>query len=153
MAYQVMVAELAFQPIDPDDPTVQTGPEEMVPRFGEVPDYAPPYLISALLQCGAITMVADAENAPIREDAAPVLPNPEIPPGPEVGPIVVAPAVTSKPKVTDSKDAWENYAASPAVGMDRAEAESLSKPKLISEVNRREDERSKPVQPVSETGA
>lgn len=43
-----------------------------------------------------------------------------------------------KPKPTDTKEAWEDYAASPAVGMDRAEAESMTKPKLMAEVNRRE---------------
>ena len=51
-----------------------------------------------------------------------------------------APTDGGKPKVTASKQAWEDYAASPAVGMDRAEAESMTRPKLIAEVNRREAE-------------
>jgi hypothetical protein len=41
-----------------------------------------------------------------------------------------------KPKASDNKEAWENYAVSQ--GVDRAEAESMTKKDLMAEVERRE---------------
>src|SRR3954462_458473 len=103
MAHQVLALRLAFQPVNPDNPTVQTGPEEIVERGGLVPDYVSSFIISTLSNAGLVTPGADPETeVVIVEPVAPALPNPEQPPTPDIGPIVVAPA--SKPKVTDSKD-------------------------------------------------
>lgn len=145
MAYQARIP-LAFQPVDPDDPTMQTGPEEVVEQFGLVPDYAPAYLISALVQSGAIVAVADPDDMPVPDDAAPAASNPEIPPPPGSFPITPPPdnegavepeePVTEKPSARDSKAAWESYAVH--VGVPQGEAESMTKADLIAEVDRRE---------------
>lgn len=151
MAHQVLVQRLAFQPVDPDNPTVQAGPEDIVERGGLVPSYVSEFIISALSSAGVIVPVADKPDPtiiPISQEPALPLPNPEQPPPPGTGQVIPAPQQMSKPKVTDSKDAWEDYASSPAVGMDRAEAESLNKAKLITEVNRREDEKAREIEPA-----
>lgn len=148
MPHQVLIQRLAFQPVDPDNPTVQAGPEQIVERGGLVPEYVSEFIISALSAAGVIVPVSEPDPLiiPRSEEPALPLPNPEQPPPPGTGQMVPAPQQHIKPKVTDSKDAWEDYAAS--VGMDRAEAESLNKAKLIAEVNRREDEAKAADQPT-----
>lgn len=148
MAYQVRTEKMAFQPVDPDDPTVPTGPEEIVVRGGLVPDYVAPYIVSALFNSGVIVAVADRPDptlVPVSEEpAAPAL-NPEQPPPPGTFPLTPsgsdsgdesADPVTEKPSARDSKAAWESYAEH--VGIDKAEAESMTKAELIAEVERRE---------------
>lgn len=50
------------------------------------------------------------------------------------------PASAERPKVADNKQAWEDYAVG-TLGMDRGEAESLTKKDLVAEVERRETDR------------
>lgn len=148
MAYQVRTERMAFQPVDPDDPTVPTGPEEIVERGGIVPDYVAPYIVSALLNSGVIVAVADRPDptlVPVKDEPASPALNPEQPPPPGTFPLTPSGSdddaeadapVTEKPSARDSKAAWESYAV--GVGVPQAEAESMTKVELIAEVERRE---------------
>lgn len=134
MQHQVYIAALAFQPVN--EKGQPDGPEEIVKRGGMVPDYATTFLISALSNAGMIVPVGDRPDPRIRPLAAEPAPtlNPENPPPPEgvAGVPVSGDPVTpvAKPKATDNKAAWEDYAASH--GMDRGEAETATKGDLIA---------------------
>jgi hypothetical protein len=206
MAFIVFHNQLSFQPVDPQG--VPTGPEEIVMKGGEVPEYVPPYIINALSNAGMIVDAGDRDAAAVRAMVGAdfgvregrALPNPEQPVGaggepplftlsgdpadheyPQVTtaeaqgrpfltsdegstvrdsgsrlegaegePPGSAPAEPSgqdqpegqdepaKPSTRDPKAAWEDYAE--ARGMDRGEAESLTKQELITAVESREAE-------------
>lgn len=145
MAYQVRTQKMAFQPVDADDPTVPTGPEEVVERGGLVPEYVAPYIISALLNSGVIVAVADRPDPtliPVSQEPAAPAQNPEQPPPPGTFPLTPvddespAEPVTERPTARDSKATWESYAEH--IGVDKGEAESMTKAELIAEVERRE---------------
>lgn len=158
----VTLRALSFQHSDAQK--VPVAEAEIVPAGGKVPDYVKPYEVSALLAAGVIVNVRE-DSLPVDEFAElpPALPNPEVPPtlagnqvlgslestgddlasldAESVDPGVAEAAafgdaaVTEKPKQTDSKQAWEDYAVSQ--GVDRGEAESLTKRDLIAELERR----------------
>lgn len=148
MGFKVHFREVAFQRTDPDNPLIALGDPEIFRKGDDVPDWAPPAIVAALAQSGMILPVADRDDAPIVDDAAPAVPNPEILPS------VFAPGgtvtatetagdpqtttVVERPKDSDTKPLWEAYAES--IGIDRAEAESLTKPKLQARVAEREAE-------------
>lgn len=145
MAYQVLARELSFQPVDLDNPTVPTGEEEKVQRGGLVPKYASSFLINALSNAGLIVPVADPDPAirPVSEEPAAALPNPEQPPPPgtQIGALGAttttgAPVQVVKPGAGDSKAEWEAYAVQ--IGVPQAEAESMTKAKLIVRVGEQE---------------
>lgn len=105
-------------------------------------------MIGAVRDLGAAVAVVqaavDAETTPEKEPAPAVLP-PEIPPVRPVEPVQQNPATepadnapVAKPSVSDNKDAWERYAVSKGY-YTQAEAESLTKAKLVTEVNAREN--------------
>lgn len=144
MGYVVYMSRLAFQPTDKNG--IPTGGEEVVERGGDVPDYVAPFLINALASAGMIVDAGD-RNAEIRPlDQEPrSLANPDSPPGP-TGPALVdlmgsgvgdtASPVGERPDGRASKAQWEAYAVS--VGIDQADAESMTKQELQAEVARRE---------------
>lgn len=167
MPYVVLAARLAFQPVDPADPKMPTGAEELVDRGGFVPDYAPTGLINALDAAGLIVWteqerpdlrpVGTEPEAPRTPDQPVVLPtNPNSPLMP-IGDVVVTdtpadpvvvdvpPAdeqqpdrqVPALPKASDSKETWENYAQLPVIGMSQGEAEAMNKTDLMAEVKAR----------------
>lgn len=141
MAYQVRTERMAFQPVDPDDPTVPIGPEEIVERGGLVPKYVAPYIVSALLNSGVIVAVADRPDPaliPVSQEPAAPAQNPEQPPPPGTFPLTPSEEtpVTERPTARDSKATWESYAEH--IGVDKGEAESMTKAELIAEVERRE---------------
>ena len=142
MGYVVYMRELAFTPVD--EHGVPTGTEEIVKRGGAVPSYVPPFVINALANSGAIVDAGPAQLAPAL--VAPVaLPSADAPPGPDGQPPLLDLGTGAgdtdttpgaRPKDGDSKAKWEDYAVS--VGIDRAEAESLTKAKLQERVAERE---------------
>lgn len=169
MPYLVLFNRLSFQRVDPRNPKVPAGDPIEVQRGGFVPEWVTPFEVNALMNAGMITAVESKEAAPeIRpiEDipASPRTPDQPnlLPSDPNGFPPVVdgqgvevvgdggepftglEPVVAKKPGITDNKLAWENYAASPAIGMDRAEAESLSKAKLMERVSQIEQDRNTP---------
>jgi len=165
MGYQVHFPKLSFQKTKPENPTVPVGDEVVVERGGMVPEWASPGIINALFNAGMIVEVGDRPNPNVVPfDSIPEQPrSPEqpdvLPSDPHGTPVVLFPenpeqptadpVQPAKPAVTDNKEAWETYATSPAVGMDRAEAESLTKAKLIAAVNQREaDKASTPTTPA-----
>lgn len=54
MPYLVLARQLAFQPTKPGDPTVPSGPEELVERGQFVPDYVPAATVNALTAAGLL---------------------------------------------------------------------------------------------------
>jgi hypothetical protein len=205
MTYVVFHNQLSFQPVDAQG--VPTGPEEIVTKGGEVPEYVPPYIVSALTQAGMIVDAGDRDEDAIRRMVGfdyglrqgRALPNPEQPmgaggepplftlsgdPGDHGEPEMTTAEATgqpfltsdegsvtrgeaperaepsdetpgtepaepqgdggepyiasSKPGMRDPKAAWEQYAEQ--VGMDRGEAESMTKPELIAAVEAREQQ-------------
>src|SRR3982750_4877039 len=64
MAYIVFHNQLSFQPVRPQG--VPTGPEEIVMKGGEVPEYVPPYIINALSNAGMIVDAGDRDAAAVR---------------------------------------------------------------------------------------
>lgn len=167
MPYIVLANRLSFQKTKADNPTIPDGPEALVSRGQQVPDYAPAFLIGALSSSGLIVWAEDrrpdlvpAEDLPPQvrtADMPPVLPSDPngVPPtladmlggnAPEPDPVVIdvdpakepdpAPApLAPMPKSTDSKETWEQYAASdPRLGTTLAEAESMNKTDLMARV-------------------
>ena len=141
MGFKVHFRQLAFQRRDPDNPVVGIGDPVIVKQGEDVPDWAHPAELSALALAGMILPVADPKDAPIVEAAAPAVANPEVFPGfgdsTQTPPPAAAEPV-QRPKDSDTKPMWEAYAES--IGIDRAKAESLTKPKLIEAVDAREAE-------------
>jgi predicted component of type VI protein secretion system len=160
MPYQVLIAALSFQKVDPENPMVPIGEPEVVERGGMVPDYATTFLVNSLSNAGVIVPVSEpdprlfpAEEAPMQPrnpDAPLVLPGGPVAPPLTIGtdgtltdgPEIVAddepdadPSV--RPSTRDNKAAWEAYAEQ--VGVDRATAESMTKAELVAEVERREE--------------
>lgn len=165
MPYLVLFNRLSFQRVDPFDPRVPVGDPVTVQRGDFVPEWVTPFEVNSLMNAGMISSVESKEQAPEIFPIETIPANPRTPDQPNVlpsdpngfPPVVagqgveperggeggdpatpVSPIQPPKPAVTDNKKAWEDYAASPAIGMDRAEAESATKVKLIEEVNRRE---------------
>lgn len=143
MGYVVYMNQLAFQPVD--DQGVPQGEEEIVRRGGDVPDYVRPFLINALANAGMIVDAGD-RNVDIRprDEEPTVVPNPDTPPGPS-GPALTdlgtgagetTERAATRPTERDGKAKWEAYAVSR--GIDQAEAESMTKQELMTEVGRRE---------------
>ncbi len=161
--YAARISPLSFQRTDPANPTVPVGEPVLVTQGEDVPDWAPSSVVNALVAAGAIVAVADRPEL-VPDPLPPVGPDtPVIPASPvatapltvgdiangtvpaPAGEVVTDPAaepvVSGKPKERDSKEAWENYAASSAIGMPREQAESMRKADLITEVERIEAER------------
>lgn len=154
MAYQVLWQKLAFQKVDPENPTVAVGEVEIVERGGLVPKYVPSFTINALMASGMIVPVADEPDPllipvvaepmqPVGPDTPLVLPTGQStilePSSPNVDTEASAPAPVAKPKHTDSRTKWEAYATSPAVGMTEGEAEEYAnKADLIAAVEAKE---------------
>lgn len=174
MPYQVLTQSLAFQKVDPDNPMVAVGDEEVVLRGGLVPEYASTFLVNALSNAGVIVPVAEPDprlfplaaspvstrtpDQPVMLQHGPVAPalavgtdgtftdGPDLSPtGDGAEPFDSAdpfepdePFTTDRPGPRDNKSAWEAYAEQ--VGVDRAQAESMTKADLIAEVERREAE-------------
>lgn len=166
MAYVVLARQLAFQPVDPANPKVPTGPEEIIQRGSFVPDYAATGLINALDAAGLIVW-ADVErpdlvpvgSEPVQArtlDQPAVLPSdpngvpmfvgditpaadPEPAPGDVPPPSEPDPAqqVPDLPRPSDNKETWENYAQLPHIGLSQAEAESMNKTDLMAQVRDR----------------
>jgi hypothetical protein len=113
MAYVVFHNQLSFQPVDREG--VPTGPEEVVMKGGEVPEYVPPFVVSALRNAGMIVDAGDRDRDAIRaligadygirEGRA--LPNPEQPMGADGSPPLFSlsgdPADHEYPQVTTAE--------------------------------------------------
>jgi|1185.fasta_scaffold827590_1 hypothetical protein len=128
MKHVVLFDRLSFQKHKKDKAgnlTIEPeGPEEIVYRGHEVPDYVPDWQRAALANSGMIVAVADTPAPAPVPDLGPV------PPAEPVADDVVA------PKPTDSRTDWETFAASDAVGMSADEAASYpNKQALIDTVN------------------
>lgn len=137
--------------------TMEDGTEKILQRGEALPDEGvSDFHRSVLTMIGAVRdlnaavavvqAAADAEVTPEREPAPAVLP-PEVPPVRPVeqtstttDPKAVEPADTAatKPSVSDNKDAWERYAVARGY-YTAAEAESMTKAKLVADVNAREN--------------
>jgi hypothetical protein len=123
MRHVVLFDRLSFQKhkLNPDgtESIEPDGPEEIVRKGHDVPDYVPDWQRTALAQSGMIVAVAE-------------LPAPEPVPD-DLGP--PAPADLA-PEARDSRADWETYATSDAVGMTADEAASYpNKQALIDAVN------------------
>lgn len=136
---------------------MEDGSEKVIRRGEALPDKGvSDFIRSTLTMVGAVRdlnaavavvqSAVDAETTPAQEPAPAVLP-PEVPPVQPVqdtsgttDPKVVEPAdsAVTKPSVSDNKDAWERYAVAKGY-YTQAEAESLTKAKLVTEVNAREN--------------
>jgi hypothetical protein len=129
MRHVVLFERLSFQRHKLDDagnPTIEAdGPEDIVYKGHDVPDYVPDWERAALANSGMIVAVAEfPQPAPVPQDLGPVAPKPAEPTGPVA------------PKPTDSRADWESYATSDAVGMTDDEAASYpNKQALIDAVN------------------
>jgi hypothetical protein len=116
----------------------------IVKRGEDVPEWADPAILAALANAGMILPIGSPP--PVADLGAPALPNPEVlaqvfTPGAVAQPdgtTAETTTVVERPKDSDVKPMWEAYAES--IGVDRAEAESLTKPKLIERVTAREAE-------------
>lgn len=153
MPYVVLSGRLAFQKVDPDNPRVPVGPEEVVEKGGYVPDYATTTLVNALSAAGNIvwTEVERPDLLPLGSEAPQVrtpdqpvvLPSDPNGQPPFVGDVmpVAEPEPTRQvpdlPSGSDNKETWENYAQLPHIGMAQAEAESMNKTALMAEVKDR----------------
>lgn len=123
MRHVVLFDRLSFQKhklnLDGTESIEPDGPEEIVRKGHDVPDYVPDWQRTALAQSGMIVAVAE-------------LPAPEPVPD-DLGP--PAPASLA-PEARDSRADWETYATSDAVGMTADEAASYpNKQALIDAVN------------------
>lgn len=145
MGYVVYIGKLSFTPVD--EHGVPTGPDEVVVRGGKVPSYVPPFLINALSNSGVIVNAGpDVKLAPVEETPVSLM-SADQPPTPDGRPALpdlglIADAgdqvnpVGTRPNERDSKAKWEAYAVS--VGIEQADAESLSKAELQARVAERE---------------
>jgi hypothetical protein len=85
MPYIVLAGQLSFQKTKADDTRVPDGPEEIVRKGGQVPDYAPAFLVGALASAGLVVWAEDQrpDLVPFEElpaqvrtpDQPPVLPS------------------------------------------------------------------------------
>jgi hypothetical protein len=128
MKHVVLFDRLAFQKhkLNPDgtQSIEPDGPEEIVRRGYDVPDYVQDWERSALANAGMIVPVAD-----VPQPAA--VPEPLGPPEP----VVQESETPAGPDPRDSRATWEDYAQSPAVGMTADEAASYpNKQALIDAV-------------------
>lgn len=153
MAYQVVFQQLSFQPVDPDQPTVPSGPEEIVLRGGLVPDYVTTFQIAGLASAGMIVAVAEPDPGLVPADALPEQPrtpdqptflpnNPNSPPvtlGGDLGGAGEDPAdePVQLPSASDKKEVWEAFAQRPEIGMTQGDAEAMNKTDLMAEVKTR----------------
>jgi hypothetical protein len=161
MPYQVLIGSLAFQQVDPENPMVPVGEEEVVTRGGMVPAYATTFLVNSLMNAGVIVPVSEADPRLIPLAEEPLLPRtpdqPAVLPGQPVAPPFLvgtdgtltdgpdlfaqgpddAEVPAEKPAPRDSKAAWESYAVS--VGVPQGYAESLTKAELQAKVDRVEE--------------
>jgi len=128
--------------------TLADGSEKVLKRGATLPDNVSDYHRQVYTMIGAVKDIeqvvqvveaaATAEAESLKPTPAPVLP-PDVPPADlhqfpgDVGDT----GVLAKPAVSDSKDAWENYAVQQEY-LSREEAEALTKTKLVAEVNKRE---------------
>lgn len=125
MKHVVLFDRLAFQrhKLDADgNPTIEAdGPEDIVRRGHDVPDYVPEWQRTALANAGMIVAVAEVP-APVEV--------------PELGPPAPAEQKTSEPPAPNAtRGEWEAYAVSDAVGMTKDEAEAFpNKQALIDAV-------------------
>src|SRR3954470_23239315 len=129
MKHVVLFDRLAFQKhkLNPDgtQSIEPDGPEEVVHRGHDVPEYVQDWERSALANAGMIVPVADVPQ-PV------AVPEPLGPPEP----VVQEPEAPAGPDPRDSRATWEDYATSPAVGMTADEAASYpNKQALIDAVN------------------
>lgn len=126
------------------------GTEKVLKRGDELPSDVSDYHRQVYTMIGAVKDVqeavrtveaaAQAEADSFEPAPDPVLP-PEVPP-PGLHQFPGDPAASNempKPAVSDTKETWENYAVQRDY-MSREEAETLTKAKLIAEVNRRESD-------------
>lgn len=135
-----------------DKPTKDGGVEDVVLRRGEtLPDFVTDFRRSVLVMIGAVRdlgaavqIVQDAADAQLAPEPAPPVYPPEVPPvtptaatPATVTAPVTEPAVQTKPGAADSKETWESYAVSKSY-FTQAEAEAMTKTKLVAEVNKRE---------------
>jgi hypothetical protein len=166
MAFIVLAAKLAFQKTKANDPKMPDGPEEIVSQGGKVPDYVPTYITSALASAGNVVWADDQIELPEILPVPPQVRTPDqpavLPSDPNGTPMTVGdltpdtpadevvvdvppvvepePAVAplpDLPKTADSKDAWEQYATHPRIGMTLGEAEAMNKTDLMAEVKKR----------------
>jgi hypothetical protein len=160
MPYQVLIAALAFQQVDPENPMVPVGEPEIVTRGGMVPAYATTHVVNALANAGVIVPVSEPDPRLIPLVMEPALPRtpdqPAVLPGQPVAPPLVVgtdgtltdgPGVEgagvpdesrpTKPAGNARKDAWEAYAVS--LGIPQGTAESLTKAELQAKVERVEE--------------
>jgi hypothetical protein len=167
MPYIVLANKLAFQKTKPDNPTVPDGPEELVSRGSNVPDYVLTFQVAALAAAGQIVWANRPDPVLVPVDSQPptgrtpdqpaVLPSdpngtpvvledvlsdpattPEAP-GPAVNDPATGPAtpLPELPKAADNKDTWEQYSTLPQIGMTLGEAEAMNKTDLMAEVKTR----------------
>jgi hypothetical protein len=134
MKHVVLFDRLSFQKhkLNPDgtESIEPDGPEEIVYRGHDVPDYVQDWQRSALANAGMIVPVADVPQ-PV---AVPEPLGPPEPMGQEPGTSGAQESTGLKP--TDSRAMWEDYATSPSVGMTDEEAASYpNKQALIDAVN------------------
>lgn len=122
------------------------GTEKVFKRGDELPDNVSDYHRQVYTMIGAVKDIeqvvrvveeaARVEAESLTPTPAPVLPL-EVPPA-DLHQFPGDPQPLAKPAVADSKEAWENYAVARDY-LTRGEAETLTKPKLVAEVNRREN--------------
>lgn len=154
MPYIVLSQRLAFQPVDPNDPKMPTGPEEIVERGGEVPAYVPTFTVSALVNSGVIVYAERPDPAVFPANLAPAQPRtPDQPAMLPSDPNGTAPVLADLgvggeppfegdepaqlPSAADKKEVWEFFAQRPEIGMTQADAESMTKANLMAEVTAR----------------
>lgn len=125
-------------------------------RNDALPDYVSDFVASTLTQIGAVRdlgLAVEAVQAAVDAETADPVPPPvypaEVPPVTNQPPAAnVDPNATqpeggstdgplSKPSTSDNKDAWERYAVEKRY-FTAEEAESMTKTKLIAEVNKKE---------------
>jgi hypothetical protein len=155
------------KPVKTDKDGRVTEAEAVVLKRGEaLPDYVSDFVRATLTQIGAVRdlaaateMVAAANEADFATPPPPPVLSAEVPPAnvttgggavevvhnAETGDTSTTTSgdtqadvvMVTKPSVTDNKDAWERYAADRGY-FTQAEAEAMTKTKLMAEVNKRE---------------
>lgn len=119
-------------------------------RGEDLPDYVSDFLRATLVMIGAVRdlgaavqIVEAANEADFADEPPPPILPAEVPPPAGTGqpgsatPASGPEAELTKPSVGDNKDAWESYAVGKGY-MSQTEAESMTKVKLMAEVNKRE---------------
>lgn len=149
MPYIVLAQQLAFQPVDPENPTIPVGPEDIIKRGNEVPGYVSTFIVSALSNAGQLAWVEDRDPLIVPADElAPQVRTPDMPPVLPSDPNGVPPLLDDSavppveddvepaplPSVSDRKEVWEAYAQRPEIGIAQADAESMTKATLMAAV-------------------